>query len=54
MSTSHLFAVYEVQVGHEAPAIPAFFIESTAPNNLDESQRKQFRLVEDQFRNALT
>jgi hypothetical protein len=36
MSTSHLFAVYEVQVGHEAPAIPAFFIESTAPNNLDD------------------
>jgi hypothetical protein len=36
MSTSRLFAIYEVQVGHEAPAIPAFFIESTAPNNLDD------------------
>jgi hypothetical protein len=36
MSTSHLFAAYEVKVDHDAPAIPAFFIESTAPNNLDD------------------
>jgi pimeloyl-ACP methyl ester carboxylesterase len=36
MSTSQLFAAFEVKVDHETPAIPAFFIESTAPNNLDD------------------
>jgi pimeloyl-ACP methyl ester carboxylesterase len=36
MSATDLFAVYEVKVGGAAPAIPAFFIESTAPNNFDD------------------
>jgi pimeloyl-ACP methyl ester carboxylesterase len=36
VSTSQLFAAYEVRVDDETPAIPAFFIESTAPNNLDD------------------
>ena len=43
MSTSQLFAAYEVNVDHETPAVPAFFIESTAPNNLDDKDGAQVK-----------
>jgi pimeloyl-ACP methyl ester carboxylesterase len=36
MSTSELFAAYEVNVGNEPDHVPGFFIESTAPNNIDD------------------
>jgi pimeloyl-ACP methyl ester carboxylesterase len=36
MSATRFFAAYEVQENGATPAIPAFFIESTAPNNFDD------------------
>jgi pimeloyl-ACP methyl ester carboxylesterase len=36
MSATHFFTAYEVQADGQTPAIPAFFIESTAPNNFDD------------------
>jgi hypothetical protein len=36
MTTPQLFVAYEVKVHRETLPIPAFFIESTAPNNLDD------------------
>ena len=36
MSATHFFTAYEVQADGPTPAIPAFFIESTAPNNFDD------------------
>jgi pimeloyl-ACP methyl ester carboxylesterase len=36
MSATHFFTAYEVQADGKTPAIPAFFIESTAPNNFDD------------------
>jgi hypothetical protein len=38
MSATHLFSAYEVKVDSETPAIPAFFIESTAPDNFDDKR----------------
>ena len=36
MSATRFFTAYEVQADGQTPAIPAFFIESTAPNNFDD------------------
>lgn len=36
MSATRFFIAYEVQADGKTPAIPAFFIESTAPNNFDD------------------
>ena len=36
MSATRFFTAYEVQSDGQTPAIPAFFIESTAPNNFDD------------------
>ncbi len=36
MSAIHFFTAYEVQADGQTPAIPAFFIESTAPYNFDD------------------
>jgi pimeloyl-ACP methyl ester carboxylesterase len=36
MSATRFFIAYEVQADGQTPAIPAFFIESTAPNNFDD------------------
>jgi len=36
MSATRFFTAYEVQTDGQTPAIPAFFIESTAPNNFDD------------------
>jgi hypothetical protein len=36
MSATRFFTAYEVQADGPTPAIPAFFIESTAPNNFDD------------------
>ena len=40
MSATHFFTAYEVQSDGQTPAIPAFFIESTAPDNFDDKSEK--------------
>ena len=36
MPATRFFTAYEVQADGQSPAIPAFFIESTAPDNFDD------------------
>ena len=40
MSATYFFTAYEVQSDGQTPAIPAFFIESTAPDNFDDKSEK--------------